>query len=318
VVLVKELETPEKGTRPDARVVVEQRATVPSTPVTPRPLRNITFGLALGLIAGVGAAVARDLLDNTVKDRETLEDITGVGVVGNIPLDKERRRVPAISFGSDSTTVAEAFRKLRTNLKFLAVDNPPRAFVVTSSTPNEGKSTTAINIALALAEAEHKVVLVDGDMRRPSLDKYLNVVGQVGFSSVLSGATTLDEALQETGFEGLTVLSSGTVPPNPSELLGSMTAQKIISDLRARFDYVVIDGAPLLAVTDSAILATHTDGALLIAKFGSTKRDQLSHAVRALQDVGATILGAIFSMVPVSRNSAYGYQYEYYGKRARD
>ena len=176
--MVRELETPENGARPDARVVVEQRASIPDHPVIPKTALNIAIGIAVGVALGIGLAVLRDLLDNTVKDRQTLEEITGVGLVGIIPLDKERRKEPAIPFGSDNSAIAEAFRKLRTNLQFLAVDNPPRVIVVTSSMPSEGKSTTAINIALALAEAEHNVVLVDGDMRRPMLDKYLDLVGR--------------------------------------------------------------------------------------------------------------------------------------------
>ena len=158
----------------------------PTSPVIPKTTRNLAIGLALGVLLGIGLAVLRDRFDNTVKNRETLEEITGVGLVANIPLDKERRKEPAISFASDHSAIAEAFRKLRTNLQFLDVDNPPRVIVVTSSLPGEGKTTTAINIALALAEAEHNVVLVDGDMRRPKLDEYFDLVGSVGFSTVLS------------------------------------------------------------------------------------------------------------------------------------
>ncbi len=245
---------------------------------------TIAIGLALGVVLGIGLAVLRDLLDNTVKDRETLEEITGAGIVGTIPLDKESRKQPAISFDIDNSGIAEAFRKLRTNLQFLAVDNPPRVIVVTSSMPSEGKSTTAINIALALAEAEHNVVLVDGDMRRPTLHKYLDLVGPVGFSTVLSGGASLDEALQKTRFPGLTVLTSGAVPPNPSELLGSLAARKLLSELRAQFDYVIVDSTPLLAVTDAAILAAGADGVLIMARFGQTKRDQLTHAVGNLEE----------------------------------
>ena len=168
-------------------------------------------------------------------------------------------------------------------MQFLAVDNPPRVIVVTSSMPSEGKTTTAINIALALAEAEHNVVLVDGDMRRPKLDKYLDLVGSVGFSTVLSGRASLDEVLQKTRFPGLTVLTSGAVPPNPSELLGSLAAKKVLSELRAQFDYVIVDSSPLLAVTDAAILAADSDGVLIMARFGQTKREQLAHAVGNLE-----------------------------------
>lgn len=314
VELARELETPADGVTPDARVVIEQQASIPDHPVIPKPLRNITFGLALGLLLGIGLAVLRDLFDNTVKDRAALEELTGAGVVGSIPLDKERRKHPAISFDKDNSAIAEAFRKLRTNLQFLAVDNPPRAIVITSSTPGEGKTTTAINVALALAEADHKVVLIDGDMRRPMVHKYLNLVGPVGFSTVLSGQASLDEALQKTRFPGLTVLTAGAVPPSPSQLLGSLAAKKLLSELRAQFDYVIVDSSPLLAVTDAAILATSADGVLIIARFGYTKRDQLAHAIGSLEGVGAALLGALFTLTPTRGSgsySYYGYSYSY-------
>ncbi|MEZ0359026.1 polysaccharide biosynthesis tyrosine autokinase [Mycobacterium sp. SA01] len=320
VLLVGELETPPQGnTKADSRVVVEQRASIPESPVIPNPPRNLALGLLAGLALGVGLAVVRDRLDNTVKGREALEEITGVGLVGSIPLDKERRKEAAIVFESDNSAIAESFRKLRTNLHFLAVDNPPRVIVVTSSSPHEGKSTTAINIALALAEAEHEVVLVDGDMRRPSVDRYLDLVGTVGFSTVLSGGATLDEVLQKTKFPQLTVLTSGATPPNPSELLGSQAAKSILTELRERFDYVIVDSSPLLAVTDGAILAANSDGALVMSRFGQTKRDHLAHAIGILRDVGATVLGAVFTMTPTRGSSRYSYNYSYnYGDDRRE
>ncbi|QZY47742.1 tyrosine-protein kinase domain-containing protein [Mycolicibacterium austroafricanum] len=313
VAMVRELETPENGAAPDARVIVEQRASIPDEPIIPKTARNIAIGLLLGALLGTGFAILRDMLDNTVKDREVLEEITGAGIVGSVPLDKDRRKQAAISFDRDNSGIAEAFRKLRTNLQFLAVDNPPRVIVVTSSMPSEGKSTTAINIALALAEAEHNVVLVDGDMRRPTLHKYLDLVGAVGFSTVLSGGAALEEALQKTRFPGLTVLTSGAIPPNPSELLGSLSARKLLSELRAQFDYVIVDSTPLLAVTDAAILAAGADGVLIMARFGQTKREQLTHAVGNLEGVGAPLLGAVFTMVPTRGSSSYSYNYSYYG-----
>uniref|UniRef100_A0A5Q5CC95 non-specific protein-tyrosine kinase n=1 Tax=Mycobacterium sp. (strain JLS) TaxID=164757 RepID=A0A5Q5CC95_MYCSJ len=309
VSLVRELETPDDRSVPNARVVVEQRASIPDQAVVPKTTRNLAVGLIVGLAFGVGLAVIRDLLDNTIKSRETLEAVAGVGLVGTIPLDKERRTQPAIAFDRENSPIAEAFRKLRTNLQFLAVDNPPRVIVVTSSMPHEGKSTTAINIALALAEADHSVVLVDGDMRRPMLSKYLDLVAPVGFSTVLSGAATLSEALQATRFSGLTVLTSGTVPPNPSELLGSQAAKRVLSELRTKFDYVIVDSTPLLAVTDAAILAAGSDGVLIIARYGQSKRDQLLHAVGSLKDVGAPLLGAVFAMMPSRGSNSYSYSY---------
>lgn len=313
VAMVRELETPEGGAQPDARVVVEQRASIPASPVVPKTGRNILLGLGAGLLCGFAIALIREMLDNTVKAREALEEIAGTGLVGSIPMDKERRKQPAIAFDSDNSPIAEAFRKVRTNLQFVAVDNPPRVIVITSSMPHEGKSTTAINIALALAEADHSVLLVDGDMRRPTLAKYLDLVGSVGFSTVLSGGATLDEALQKTRFPGLSVLTSGRIPPNPSELLGSQTARKLLSQLRAQFDYVVVDSTPLLAVTDAAILAAGADGVLLVARFGHTRRDQLAHAAASLESVGAPLLGAVFTMIPPRSGGSYGYSYSYYG-----
>lgn len=315
VLLVAELETPpELGRQADARVIVEQRASIPNQPVVPKPKRNLGLGLVAGLLVGMGLAVVRDRLDNTVKDRETFETLTGVAVVGSVPLDKERRRTPAISFDNDNSATAETLRKLRTNLQFISVDHPPRLIVVTSSTPREGKSTTAINIALALAEAEHEVVLVDGDMRRPTLHKYLGLVGAVGFSTVLSGRVPLQEALQQTKYQRVTVLAAGVIPPNPSELLASLAAKNVLSELRSHFDYVIIDSSPLLAVTDGAILAANADGALMMVRYGETKREHVSHALGSLANVGASLLGAVLTMTPMRRGRSYSYDYRYYGE----
>jgi capsular exopolysaccharide synthesis family protein len=307
--MVSQLETSEWGGKPDARVVIEQHASLPTAPVIPKTYRNIAAGIALGVLLGLGLAVLRDRFDNTVKSRQNVEQITGAAPVADIPLDKERRKSPAISFGNDRTAIAEAFRELRTNLQFLEVDDPPRVIVVTSSVPNEGKSTTAINIALALAEAEHNVVLVDGDMRRPKLAEYLDLIGSVGFSTVLSGRGTLREVVQKTRFPGLSVLTSGAIPPNPSELLGSLATKKILAAMRSDFDYVIVDSSPLLPVTDAAILAAAADGVLLIARYGQTKRDQLTHAVENLRSVGARILGTLITMSPTRTNPSYDYGY---------
>lgn len=313
VVMARELETPSPGFRPEARVVVEQRATVPSSPVVPNKTRNLAIGILLGGMFGICLALLRDLLDNTVKSQETLEQITGTGVVGYIPFDKKFQVSPALSFDTDNSSAAEAFRKLRTNLQFLAVDDPPRVIMISSASPGEGKTTASINIALALAEAEQNVVLVDGDLRRPSISKYLNALRSVGVSNVLSGATPLTEVLQETNYPHLTVLAAGPTPPNPSELLGSRTAEKMIAELRGNFDYVIIDSAPLLAVTDGAVLAAHADGALVVVRAGKTRRDQLTHAMGMLNDVGANLLGAVLTMMPTRGSGVYSYNYYYSG-----
>ncbi len=309
VAMVGELETPPEGGPPDVRLVVEQHASLPASPVIPKTARNLAVGLALGVLLGIGLALLRERFDNTVKSQQVLEEITGAGRVANIPFDKQRRKDPAISFADDRSAIAEAFRTFRTNLQFLEVDNPPRVLVVTSSLPGEGKTTTAMNLALALAEAEHNVVLVDGDMRRPKLSGCFDLVGSVGFSTVLAGRASLEDVLQTTRFPGLTVLTSGAVPPNPSELLGSLAAQKVLNELRAAFDYVVVDSSPLLAVTDTAVLAAESDGVLVIARFAETKIEQLAHGVGNLKNVGARILGAVFTMTPPRGNASYTYTY---------
>ncbi|MFD3811641.1 polysaccharide biosynthesis tyrosine autokinase [Rhodococcus sp. NPDC058639] len=311
VLMARELETPEGGGEPTARVVVEQYAATPSTPIAPKTTRNVALGLAVGLLLGIALAVLRDRLDNTVKDRNAIEEIAGTGVVGVIPLEKLRHEEPAIMFSDSSSGDAEAYRELRTNLQFLEVDNPPRVLVFTSSVPSEGKTTTAINTALVLAEAGKSVVLVEADLRRPRVSKYLGALGEAGLSTVLAHQASLDDVLQSTRFDSLWVLAAGTLPPNPSELLGSAHAEEVVTDLRSRFDYVIIDAPPLLPVTDAAILTRISDGALLIARYGKTTREQFTRAVGNLRAVNATVLGTILTMVPAKRRGA-SYEYRYY------
>lgn len=319
VVMVRELETPAQGATPEARVVVEQRASVPPSPTVPKTKRNLAIGLLVGAMLGVGVALLRDQLDSTIKNAEALEDVSGTGVIGYVPFDKKLATGHhTIAFETENNGTAEGFRKLRTNLQFLAVDNPPRLIVVTSSSLSEGKSTTCINIALALAEANRSVLLVDGDLRRPRIGKYLGLVEAVGFSTVLSSGASLDDVLQQTKFPHLTVLTAGTIPPNPSELLGSLAAKKLLGVLRDRFDYVIVDSPPLLAVTDGAILAAEADGAIVAVRAGKTKQDQLAHAIGILRDVDARLLGAVLTMLPARGSGSYSYNYAYYGKTYGD
>ena len=180
---------------------------------------------------GIGLALLRDMLDNTVKDREPLEKITGSGVVGDIPFDKSRTPKSGHLLRDDNSPTAEAFRKLRTNLQFLSVDNPPRLIVVTSSSPNEGKSTTCDQHRSCPGRGRPQRIAGRRRHAATTLARYLDMVGSVGFSTVLSGAASLDDVLQESKFPRLTVLTAGATPPNPSELLGSMAAKKMLSDI---------------------------------------------------------------------------------------
>ncbi|MFY2791572.1 polysaccharide biosynthesis tyrosine autokinase [Rhodococcus sp. MALMAid1271] len=309
---VRELETPEDGGTPSAGVKTFQQADVSATPVTPNTKRNLALGAAVGLLLGIALAVLRDRLDNTIKDRREIEAISGRALVGTIPFDKERTKHPAVDFQDlAQSSSAEAFRELRTNLQFLEVDHPPRVIVVTSAIPSEGKTTTAVNLAVALAEAGHHVVLVEGDLRRPRISKYLGLIGAVGLSTVLAGQARVDEVLQPTKYEGLQAMASGPIPPNPSELLGSEASRAVLAELRSKFDYVIVDGAPLLPVTDSAVLTTHADGALLVTRYGHTKSTELTRAIGNLETIGAHVLGVVLALTPSKKGDIYSYSYNY-------
>ncbi|WP_322544623.1 polysaccharide biosynthesis tyrosine autokinase [Rhodococcoides fascians] len=309
---VRELETPANGGDPAAGVKTFQQAEASSTPVSPRTKRNLALGAAVGLLIGIALAVLRDRLDNTIKGRREIEAISGKALVGTIPFDKERKAHPAVDFQDLSQSAsAEAFRELRTNLQFLEVDHPPRVIVVTSAIPSEGKTTTAVNLAVALAEAGHHVALVEGDLRRPRVSKYMGLIGSVGLSTVLAGQASVEEVLQPTRYEGLQAVASGPIPPNPSELLGSEASRALLVELRSRFDYVIVDGAPLLPVTDSAVLTTHADGALLITRYGHTKSNELSRAISNLETIGANVLGVVLALTPTKKGDMYSYSYNY-------
>lgn len=309
---VRELETPANGGDPAAGVKTFQQAEASSTPVSPKTKRNLALGAAVGLLLGIALAVLRDRLDNTIKGRREIEAISGKALVGTIPFDKERKAHPAVDFQDLAQSAsAEAFRELRTNLQFLEVDHPPRVIVVTSAIPSEGKTTTAVNLAVALAEAGHHVALVEGDLRRPRVSKYMGLIGSVGMSTVLAGQATVEEVLQPTKYEGLQAMASGPIPPNPSELLGSEASRALLVELRSRFDYVIVDGAPLLPVTDSAVLTTHADGALLVTRYGHTKSNELARAIGNLETIGARVLGVVLALTPSKKGDMYSYSYNY-------
>ncbi len=211
-----------------------------------------------------------------------------------------------------ATPWAEAFRVLRTNMQYVEVDHDQKVFVVTSSLPSEGKSTTAVNLAITLAMSKQRVALIECDLRRPLIAARLGLDGGVGTTSVLIGKVALKDALQPHGDTGLQVLSSGPIPPNPSELLQSNAMEKMLGDLRDNFDVVIIDAPPLLPVTDAALLAAQADGALIVVRHGRTTRDQLRHAIERIESVGAKAVGVVINLAPTKRiGRAYGYGYGY-------
>lgn len=309
VVMAAGLETPVLGAQPNARVVVQQRAELPDAPVAPKSKRNVAIAAVLGALVGVFIALVRDRLDDSMRDPAALEKSTGIGLVGDLPFDAERRRNPVIAFDTDHSPSAEAFRDLRVNVRFQEVADGPRALLIASAMPGDGRTTTAVNLAAAIAQAGHNVVVVDGDLRRPRVAQYLGLDGQAGLSTVLEERATLDEALQQTRLPRLTALTAGVLPASPAELLESRAAADVLGELGRRFDYVIVD-SPSLLRSDAAILAASCQGVLVVARSGKTKRKQLTAAISTLQRAGAPLLGAVLTMTPAKKRSKAD---DYYG-----
>ncbi len=320
IALVTTVETPAGGEAPRIRVQIISGPAEP-TPVSPRSSRNLALAVLLGLLLGVGAAVVADALDTTVKTPEALAEVAGAPVLAVVPYDGSARLTPFPANGSPrhapdgrgAAARAEALRQLRTNLQFVDVDAPPRVIGITSALPAEGKSTTAVNLAAAFAEAGARVLLVEADLRHPKVATYLGLEGAVGLSNVLAGQVDLDEVVQPWGSSDLHVLASGFIPANPSELLGSQQMVDLLSRVRHRYDMVIVDTPPLLPVTDAAVVAAVVDGVVLVARSGRTHRARVGIAVAALRRVDARLLGCVLNGHPVHGRSDYGGYYAGYG-----
>ena len=274
---------------------------------------NLAAGLVAGLLLGISAAVLRQMLDTRIHQPQVLRDITESPVLGVIPFERTARKSPLVVNTLGRSVRAEALRQLRTNLQFVDVERPVRVLVVTSSVAGEGKSTTAANLALSFAEYRRSVLLIEADLRRPRVADYLGLDRTLGLTNVLAGQVAVDEVLQSWGDAGLVVLPSGSIPPNPSELLGSPAMLDLLRHLKARFDMIVIDTPPLLPVTDGAVAAAFADGAVLVVRYGKTKRAQIAAAARSLKSVDARLLGSILNMAPARGSDGYGsYNYGYY------
>lgn len=313
---VESIETPnDSDTSPVrlTRVKDAQPALEPSSPNTPL---NLALGTLVGLAIGIGIAVLRAVLDTRVRTPRDAEQVTPAPMIGAIAFDPKAKERPLIVHADPLSPRAESFRALRTNLQFL--DMGGRAsFVVTSSVPSEGKSTTTINLAIALADAGKRVALLDTDLRKPKVAEYLGIEGGAGLTDVLIGRARVGDVMLPWGGRSMYVLPAGKIPPNPSELLGSKQMKSLLDVLERDFDVVLCDAPPLLPVTDGAILARATSGAILVVAAGRTTRHQLKGAVDALETVGAKVAGLVMSMVPTrgpdSYYGGYGYGYGGYG-----
>ncbi|KZL89715.1 CpsD/CapB family tyrosine-protein kinase [Clostridium magnum] len=217
-----------------------------------------------------------------------------------------------ISVKSPKSPIAEAYRTLRTNIQFSSFDNKIQTIVVTSSGPGEGKSTTASNLAVVMAESGSKTILIDCDQRKPRLHKVFLTTNERGISDLLVGKVKFEEAVQETKVPNLSILTSGTRPPNPSELLGSSKMRAFIDALKERYEYIIIDTPPIIAVTDAQLLASHADGSLLVIASSQAEREAAVKAKELLQKVNAKILGVVLNKLEVQEKGYYGYYYHYY------
>jgi capsular exopolysaccharide synthesis family protein len=315
-IFVDELETPPGRANAPIKASIVDAASLPDAPVSPQPTRNLALAAVLGLLLGLGAAVLRELLDTSVKTHEDVEEIAHTAVMGNIAFDPEATKSPLItSLGSHAPRV-EAFRVLRTNLQFVNVDSDSKVFVVTSSLPGEGKTTTATNLAITLAQAGQRVLLVEADLRRPKISDNLELETAVGLTTVLVGRIPLEDAVQDHAVSNLSVLTSGTIPPNPAELLQSQAMTDVLAEMRKSYDTIIVDAPPLLPVTDAALLTSQSDGALIVVRHSKTTKDQLAHAMDRLAAVDGRALGVVLNMVPNRRGSdvygdGYGYGYGY-------
>jgi succinoglycan biosynthesis transport protein ExoP len=311
--VISEITAPADGSTSQVLVSVLRDASVPSSPVSPRTNLNLAVGFFIGLALGLAFSVLRETLDTRIRGERDVKAVTDAPIIGGIAFDPGAVARPLIVQDDPHSVRAEAFRTLRTNLQFLEVDAGGRSFVVTSSVPSEGKTTTSVNLAIALADAGAHVVIVDADMRRPKLADYMGIEGAVGLSDVLISRAELADVLQPWGRGNLAVLASGAIPPNPSELLGSRAMVALVQALEAEFDVVLFDLPPLLPVTDAALVSKLTRGALLVVAAGKTHRGEFTGAVAALQNVGAKVAGVILTMMPTKGPDTYGYGRYGYG-----
>lgn len=288
-------------------LTVTQPALVPEDPVSPNVLVNLLVGLALGLALGYGIALLLKVTDTRLYSSRDVKQLTEKAVIGEISVIPGLKKDRLIVNSRPWSASAESFRALRTNLQFLRINAQKHSYVITSPKPSEGKTTTTLNLALAIAQTGARVAVVEGDLRMPKFGDYLGIEGSGGLTDVLIGKADLDDVLQRWGKHELYVLPAGRVPPNPSELLGSSEMQATVKQLEGEFDYVLIDAPPTLAVTDAAVLGKRTAGLLMIVSSGSTTQQELEAALSAAENAGTKVLGVVMTMLPNTGVNASGY-----------
>ena len=305
------------------------KARVPTYPSEPNVPRNLTFALALGLTTGIGLAFLLEGIDNTVRTPEQAQAISGLPSLGMIPLGSRsgleatarrltvassREAVELVTQARPQSQMAESYRALRTSLLLTSLGGPPKVILVTSALPQEGKTTTSINTAIVLAQKGTRVLLIDADLRRPSIHKALGMGPKTGLSNVLTGNATLQQAVVRSPIlPTLFVLTAGTPPPNPAELLASSNMKDILAELREQYDHIIVDTPPTLSVTDAVVMSTRADAVVLVIRSGQTTKQALRRAREILLQVNARVAGVLLNAVDLTSPDYY-YYYEYQGK----
>lgn len=327
----------EVGRLGDVRII--DPAKPPKDPVRPKKVLNMILGIIVGLGLGVGITFLLEAMDNSIRSTEDVERL-GISILGSIPVIKEQEtfnKIKVQAKGIQSGTVedvkrmasrlithfapkspiSEAYRTFRTNIQYAKIDRKLQTMLVTSPGPGEGKSTSAVNLAITMAQMGSRVVLIDGDLRRPVVHSIFNTDRRIGLTNLLIGRAKLEETIIQTEINNLSIITCGTLPPNPSELLGSEPMDRLLVELKAKFDVVLFDTPPVIAVTDAAVLGSKLDGVVLVVKSGQTDKEACFRAHSLLQNVKTHVLGALLNGVNIE--SLYGsyyyyYHYYYYGK----
>lgn len=289
-------------------------ATVSPDPIAPKRPRALALALVVGLVLGFGVAVAVERLDDSVRTVDEVRDRFQLPVLGVIPR-AGGATVARITQRDPQSPVAEAFRALRTSISFTRALAEPKTVLLTSAGPGEGKSTTAVNLAIAFAQQGQRTLILDADLRRATIDRLFDIPPGHGLTEVLVGRARLDEVTHATDIAHLSIVPSGSVPPNPSELLGSSALRAILDEARARYDMVIIDSPPVLAVTDPAVLASMVDGTIVVVRAGTATRDAVRRTIAQLRATHAHVLGAVVNDVS-RRQAGYGAYRAYYVSRA--
>jgi capsular exopolysaccharide synthesis family protein len=294
------------------------RAQVPKAPVRPKKTLNLLLAVLLGMISGVGLAFFFEYLDNTIKLPEDIQRYLRVPYLGPVPAmalngsPESREKPELVALHSPKSTASEAYRGIRTGILFSSAEKQPQALLISSAAPQEGKTSTALNLAVSMAQAGGKTILLDCDMRKPSLHKILGYPRDKGMSSILVGNCELRDAVITTQVPNLDIIPCGPIPPNPSEILGSPKMSKLIEFLRKSYSKIIIDSPPITAVTDAVVLGRLVDGTVLVIRAGDTPREIVKNGLSQLKGVNSPVLGAILNGVDMDRDGYYYYQYYYY------